>query len=186
MATPDMLPDELTERFLRSLKKQFYANAEKQFYQEQRLLMMAITEPARYLHQRGVGMPSARYKEILTTIIRTINAKGQLATINSPGRYLLTCVQTHMVHHGEEYYDAGKRTRNAIEDVLHGIKQRKTGAIQSDSTVPVLAEVHRVVSAAKGGRKKSACTSTATELQTDLFSAAKPAKRPARDSGSVQ
>ena len=190
MSAPDMLPDELTERFLRSLKKQFYANAEKQFFQEKRILMMAITYPAQYLNQRGVGLPSARYQEILTTIIRTINAHGNLAKINSPGRYLLHAVQEHMRHHGEDYYEAGKKTRNDIADVLLGLKKAKAGAIQSDSTVSTLAEAHRVLSAARGGRKKSASTATATPLQPDFFAPAKPTKKAckpaARDSGSVR
>ena len=168
MATGDMLPDELTAQFLRNIQRKFYASAERQFFQERNLLLQALTFPAAYLHQRGVKYPADRYKEILTTIIRTINTHGNLAEVRSPGRYLLHAVQTHMQHHGEDYYTAAVRTRSALADVMLGLTKAKPGAIQSDSTVPALAEVHRVLSAAKGSRRKP----VAPIVQPDLFASA--------------
>jgi len=176
------LPEQLVERFLRSIRNQFYkAPHEKLFYQEKFLLIQAITYPASYLHLRGVGLPAARYESLLTTIIRTINAHGNLKTVRSPGRYLLHAVQEHMKHHGEDYYEAGKRTRDAVADALMGLKPRhKGGAIPSaDSPVAALAETHRILSAGKGGRRKA----TAPALQPDLFGDAKPLQKTARDSG---
>jgi len=179
MNTP--LPDELVNLFLRSLRNQFYkAPHEKLFYQERNLLLQAITYPASYLHARGVGLTAARYQGILTSIIRTINAHGNLAAVRSPGRYLLHAVQEHMRHQGEDYYEAGKRTRDALEDVMRGLKPRtKVGAIQpGDNPVPALAETHRILTTAKGGRRKA----SAPAMQPDLFGAAKGLQTAARDS----
>lgn len=149
------LPEEIVTRFLASMRKQFFSGNDRLFYQEKSLLMMAISYPARWLDDRAVAINSARYTEVLTVIIRTINAHGNLKNVRSPGRYLLHAVQEHMRHHGEDYYEVGKATRNAIEDAVHGLKSRVKGADKAaDSTVATLAETHRVLSAAKPGRKK--------------------------------
>ena len=174
-------PAELMALFLRSIKNQFYkAPHEKLFYQEKFLLQQAITYPAAYLQARGVGLPIERYKALLTTIIRTINAHGNLATVRSPGRYLLHAVQEHMRHHGEDYYEAGKRTRDALADALMGLKPRTKGAeIQSaDSPVAALAETNRILSAGKGGRRKASTPA----VQTDFFGNAGTLQSGARDS----
>jgi len=132
--------------------------------------MQAITFPALWLDLRGVRLSAKRYEEILSHIIRTVNEHGNLAEIRSPGRYLLHAVEMHMHHHGDAYYEEGKRVRNATEhvsDVLNGLR-----AIQgADNTVPALAEAHRVLAAAKPGRKPK-CKPAATDLQDDFFAPA--------------
>ncbi len=176
-------PDDLVKLFLRSIRNQFYRGCEKLFHQERNLLLQAITYPASYLHARGVGLPLARYKSLLTSVIRTINAHGHLAQVRSPGRYLLHAVQEHMKHQGEVYYDAGKRTRDALADVMLGLKPRTKGPeIQADSPVATLADAHRILTAAKGGRKKKLPKAPAPDLQRDLFRIAKPMQKPPRDS----
>jgi hypothetical protein len=177
-ATP---PEELTKLFLRSLKNQFYQGREKLYYQEKSLLLQAICWPAHYLDERAVRISADRYKKLLTDVIRTINAHGNLAQVRSIGRYLLHAVQTHMQHHGEDYYEIGKRTRDAIDDIMHGLKPRVKGAeIQSggDMTVPALAEALRVLAAAKSGPRKAA----KPVLQPDLFASAKGLQSGGRDS----
>jgi hypothetical protein len=176
------LPDQVIERFLRSIRNQFYkAPHEKLFFQERRMLLQAICYPARYLDDRAVKISAERYTALLTTIIRTINAHGDLSAVRSPGRYLLHAVQQHMQHHGEDYYEVGKRTRDTLDDIMHGLKPRVKGAeihSGSDQTVPALAEAHRLLGIAKGGRRKT----PAPTLQPDLFGNAKPMQKSARDS----
>jgi hypothetical protein len=180
-ATP---PDQVIERFLRSIRNQFYKGHEKLFFQERRMLMQAICFPARYLDDRAVKISAERYTALLTTVIRTINAHGNLSAVRSPGRYLLHAVQEHMKHHGEDYYETGKRTRNALDDVMRGLKPvgklgKEAAAIRSgDSTVPDLVKVLAVLNATKGGRRKA----PAPALQPDLFGDAKPLQKTARDS----
>ena len=165
------LPDDLVNLFLRSIRNQFYQGHEKLFFQEKRMLLMAITYPASYLKERGVGLPATRYKALLTEVIRTINAHGNLKAVRSPGRYLLHAVQQHMLHQGDTYYEVGKRTRNALEDVMRGLKPRTKGAVIQEAVpiVPALAEAHAILAAAKGGR----CKASSPALQPDLFGNAK-------------
>ena len=151
-----LLPEEITARFLRSIQNQFYKDQGNFFHQEKSLLLQAIAYPARWLDDRSVAVSADRYIAMLTEIIRIINAHGNLARIHSPGRYLLSAVQKHMLHHGEEYYEIGKATRNAFADAMAGLKPRADNAEKTaDLTVSTLAQTHRVLSGAKPGRKKS-------------------------------
>ena len=153
-----MLPEALTARFLRSIRKQFYPGAEKHFFQELNLLKQAIAYPANWLDMRGVRLNAERYQAILTTVIRTVNQNGNLAAVRSPGRYLLHAVQEHMKHQGETYYNQAKSTRNAIDAVMAGLRPAPGATTADDQTVPVLAQAYRVLAVAKpaGGRKKAA------------------------------
>ncbi len=57
-----MTPDELTASVLKVLRNQFFADlTDKQFYQEQSLLLQAITHPAAWLSLRGARLSSGRY-----------------------------------------------------------------------------------------------------------------------------
>ena len=129
--------------------------------------MEAICHPAKYLDDLGVRISAKRYQDILTTVIRTINRHGNVAEMRSPGRYLGKAVQEHMRHHGEEYYEIGKRSRDAIADTLSGILSGvRVGKKTVDETVPVLAATHRAIAAAKPTRRKTEPRSK----QGDLFS----------------
>ena len=161
------LPDALVDRFLRSLRSQFYKGKDQLFFQERWLLMRAICYPAQWLDSRAVSLNAKRYTDVLTKIIRTINQHGQLSTVRSMGRYLLHCVQTHMQHHGETYYEEAKATRNILEDVFHGLKKRTAVIPVEDPTVPDLAKLHNILKAAKPRRK--ARDRSAASSQGDLF-----------------
>lgn len=160
-----LLPEEITARFLRSMRD-FYPKTGNLFFQENNLLLQAIAYPARWLDDRGVAISAARYTKMLTEIIRIIKAHGNLTAMRSPARYLLHAVQEHMKHHGEDYYEIGKATRNAFEDAINGLKSRaKSAEKTADSTVSTLAQTHRVLAAAKKPKRKAAVTA----LQGDLF-----------------
>ncbi len=166
-----MEPSELSEMLLGVLRDQFYRNDAKGFYQERNLLLQAATFPAKWLDERKVRLSAARYREILAGIIRGIKRCGTKGEIRRFSVYLLHCIQEHMRHHGEDYYDEGKRTRQAIEEVMHGLRK---SAPQIDSTVPVLAEVHRVLARSKTGRRRATRTAS---TQLDLLGPCKPASR---------
>ncbi|HWL53764.1 MAG TPA: hypothetical protein VNQ90_15100 [Chthoniobacteraceae bacterium] len=157
------LPEQITDRFLRSLRKQFYVGLDKAYYQQRRQLILAITFPAYWLDERAVRLPAHRYTGILTHIIRTVVREGDLANVHHFGFYFLKSVQNHMRHQGETYYDEGKVTRHLAADTMAGIQRlqataKSKAAAQAttiDRTVPALAEAHRVLSAAKPTRRKT-------------------------------
>jgi hypothetical protein len=147
-----MSPSEFSEEMLRVVRCEFYQRPEdsKTFFQERSFLLRAITFPAAYLHKRGAMLPASNYRRILSTVIETIKAKGNRAKIERFSVYFLHCVQSHMEHHGEKYYYAGKSfegrsiSPQLVKDVVGGaLRTLRKGT--SDQTVPILAEVHRAL-----------------------------------------
>jgi len=71
----------------------------------------------------------------------------------------------------------GKASRNAVEDAMAGLRPRVKGAaaVQSDPTVPILAELIQTMSGVKAGRRKA---KAAGGVQGDLFAHAKALHSP--------
>lgn len=161
---------EIMDEALAAIRKAFYRDAEKEFFQDMTFLRQAVTFPASWLHERGVGLESARYREILWTILGGIRRHGQMGKVRRRAVYLLHCVQEHMRHHGEDYYEDGKRLRRAVDAVLLGTRKRGPAP---DSTVAVLAEVHRVLAGRRRATRPAPCKASETP---DLFACNGPAK----------
>ena len=88
---------------------------QRQFFQERDLLRQAIAFPAARLKERlGVTATDDLYRRILRTVIDTIKEHGNRAKIQQVSAYFLHAVQTHMDHHGEEYYESreGREVRS--------------------------------------------------------------------------
>jgi hypothetical protein len=168
---PPLSPSQFIEQMMGMLQRQFYPDNEKEFFQDRDLLMMSITAPAEYLEARAVRVPLKRQSEIFREIIQTIKQNGNTVKIRRFSAYLLHCVQTHLQHHGDEYYDEGKRTRDALEDVMKGWRVVSGKVADPGDSVERLAELNAMVRAARGGRKKG-CKRPSKGPQMDLFSAA--------------
>jgi hypothetical protein len=143
---------EATNELLGAIRNQFYPDEPKRFFQDRNMLLQAVTFPAKWLHERGVRLPETRYRTILLDILTTIKRHGNTARIQRFSAYLLHSVQEHMRHHGEEYYEEGKRFRDSVQDVMSGLSRKK---VTDDQTVPLLAEVHRMLSLPKARRAKT-------------------------------
>ena len=101
-----------------------------------------------------------------------------------PGRvsvYLVRCVESHMSHHGEDYYNEAKVIRNGRSSATvpqpvgsflrEAMKDLKPGAKdQTDQTTAVLAAAYREIKS-RGGRRKQAARD---DSAGDLFSACRP------------
>lgn len=150
-----MTADQFTSEMLAVLRREFFASAidEKEFFQEKDLLLQAIAYPARYLNDRGaVALPS-KYRAILRTVVGTIKAKGNRRQIRRFSVYFLHCVQEHMKHHGDDYYQDAKSARpvaSLLEPAL-----RRLQASEATRTTAALSEAHRALSSRAGRRKTS-------------------------------
>lgn len=138
---------------LATLRSKFYANKpDKQFFQERERLMTAISFPANHLKQRfGVKAPDSVYSNALKTVTAAILANAKLAKIECFSVFFLHCVQEHMKHHGEEYYEAAKASLRLIEQLPGVMRQVRVG--ETERTADVLIELHRTLRS-RGGRKK--------------------------------
>ena len=77
------------------------------------MLEQAITYPAKWLNDRGARLSNPQYRAILMTVITAIRQHGKRPARFSA--YFLHCVQAHMQHHGEEYYEAAKAPKSTAE-----------------------------------------------------------------------
>jgi hypothetical protein len=171
---PSLTPSQFVEQMLKNIKDQFYGDNEKEFYQDRQILMKSLVEPAQYLNSRGVRISLERQREILLDIFMTIKRHGNTAKVHRFSAYLLHCVQSHLLHQGDKYYDEGKRTRDAISDVMFGLKQKSEAPADPGGSVDQLAALSALLRS-KGGRKKKK-TKPAAALQADLFGDSKALK----------
>jgi hypothetical protein len=156
--------DEFTSEMLAELRKEFFAQATaKRFFQEVDLLKKAIFYPASWMHRRGAKAGPEKYLQILRLIIRTIKRNGNLvrrSEIRSFGLYFYKCVQEHMNHHGDGYYEQAKC--RPVADMLDPAI-RKLRDQDASRTTEALAEAHRTL-AIRSGRKKAKSSATALDL----------------------
>jgi hypothetical protein len=152
----------IVEGLLQTLRREFYHDrAEERWYWELPLLKKAVTLPAWDLSKRGAELPAERYEAILLGIIATIRKEGNVNAVRNFGQYLLTAVQRHMRVRWNQYYQEALALRR--DDFSKAIPANQP-ARDSGSPVPTLAEAHRALLAAKGGRPK-----TKPAKQAELF-----------------
>lgn len=150
-----MAPEFLTEQ-LTVIRRTFFAGkTDRQFFQERDLIQSAITFPAKHLLERyGVKAPDSVYAKALKTVIETIVAKGNRSRIERFSVYFLHCVQEHLKHHGEEYYEAAKvshRTAEQLPEILRAVRRG-----EMERTADVLIELNRALKSRAGRKKKQA------------------------------
>jgi hypothetical protein len=161
---------------LRTIGQQFYLDRDKLFFQERKKLLQAITLPAKWLSTRGFEkeIPAARYRQIVMDVIQDVKRFGSMPTRRTPALYFLSVMQKHLQHHGEEYYEEAKASRNLYDEVILGLEKRRSSPA-TDSTLADLAALHKLARSPGGPKKKPAaaipqtpCTPPATP-QLDLF-----------------
>jgi hypothetical protein len=159
-----MTAADFTTEQLALIWKMFFAKTpERQFFQERDFLRQAISYPAAHLRERyGVSATDSLYRRIIKTVIDTIVLKGNRAKIQRFSVYFLHCVQEHMKHHGEEYYDAAKTARSAAD--LLPAALRASHIVKADRATEILAGLHRTLKS-RAGRKRA----TAPAAQQRLF-----------------
>lgn len=121
-ASPDLL-----EELLRFIQVKFYPSDPVSFAKDKpRLLDWVVFEFARWLQRREVTLPSRRFLEIIrdTVLMDALRHGNTSKIIYRPG-WLRSIVQSHLEHHGEEYYEEGKSIRT-ISDRALWAAQRST------------------------------------------------------------
>jgi hypothetical protein len=136
------------DELLRNIRHQFYTEAPlKKFLQDQNVLLLAVTWPAKWLKERGVTWSEQRYLQTLYDLLQQIKRHGATGEIQYFPGYLLKVIQDHFAHNGEDYCDEGKRARYAWEKAL-GTALGATRAAQiraDEQTLDTLAQAHRVL-----------------------------------------
>jgi hypothetical protein len=159
-------PDALLEHLMARVRGDLYkGKPERVWFTQQVRVKAALTLPAAWLDERKVEISAERYQAILESILHTIKAHGrspkQLGPF--PCAYLHSCVEKHLAHHGDEYYEEGKAIRNRVTIFMGRVEKARIGA---DSTVPVLSATHAALDV---GKRKAKGKAVATSQQPDLF-----------------
>jgi len=111
---------ELLEELLRFIQVQFYPSDPIAFAKDKpRLLDWVVFEFARWLQSRGVTLPPRRFLEIIRdTVLMDAIRHGNTGKIIYRPAWLRSIVQSHLAHHGEEYYEEGKSIRTISDRAL--------------------------------------------------------------------
>lgn len=123
-------PAELTDSCLSILRSKFYAlpGDEKCFAQDRkRLLKWVVLFPAGWLDSKGVTLHGDQYREIFVKVFIQAASHVQSKIKYRPA-YLRQVIQEHFRHHGEDYYDQAKATRNIIEQTMVALGQSRPAA----------------------------------------------------------
>jgi hypothetical protein len=164
-------PAAVLEDLMKQVRALLYtALPDRAWYTQQERVKATLTLPAKWLDDRKVELPAERYQKLLEGVLATIRSHGrkpaQLGKF--PCIYLHSCVESHMRHHGDEYYYEGKGIRNRVKMFMTAVERAQVGA---DATVPILAKVHTEVAAAvSAGRRKPKSKAIAGPVQPDFLS----------------
>jgi hypothetical protein len=110
------------ERAMVLVKETIYPGvSESVLAREWQDLLIAISEPAAYLHSRGAKLPGSRYLAILRVVITGIVSDGSAQRSRYRPMYLRKCLQEHMRFQGEIYLSEAK-----------GMESRPAGAVAAN------------------------------------------------------
>ena len=157
-------PAELVNQLLNVVRSQFYGDLPpKRFFQDRNLLLRnVILYPAHWLDERGVTLPSHRYKGIVLDVLQTIKRHGDTRGIQHLPGYLAHCVQTHFKHYGDEYYEEAKALRALTGDIIAALA--KLPQRNEPNLVPTLAALRADLTP-----KKRRCKAKPADDQPSLF-----------------
>ena len=139
---------QLQVEFLQLLRRQFYGDNDKAFFQQRSYLIQAIGWIAGWLKDRGVWLPLDRQRQILQHVIREIQHHGNTSRIAFFGGYFLAAVQRHLKHNDDHYYEEGKTAvaaavnRMPFSDMLRGLQPASEPA-QANSALAEFAQLAR-------------------------------------------
>lgn len=161
-----MTADEFTAAMLAEIRRDFYrGEVGKRYFWDEPMLLQAIALPARWMNDHHVQASASKYREILRGVLGKIKEHGNRAAIHSFGRYFLHAVQTHMDHHGEDYYDQAKALRTQVNRATADLRRQQSQDAIAITTA--LDATHRILSRRSG--RQRAIQKTGNRTEPDLF-----------------
>ena len=138
--------DAAVRQLLDEIRWRFYTGRpERDFHRDHRMLVYALTWPARWLEHRALTCSAARDRQLLSERLAVIAAHGDPVRYGAyfPA-YLLKCFQDWFDRYGDELYGELKHIRNALDQLL--ASARFAATVQRDAQhVEMLAATHRLI-----------------------------------------
>ena len=125
----------------------------ERFYPERDMLISAITWLATWFKKRGVAPSGQRYRAIIARVVQDIDRHMRIDRPKCMALYFHGCLQKHMQHQGETYYNEAKALRNIVQAVTRTITARQSAAAASQAPVETLADIYSQLAAKR--RSKS-------------------------------
>ena len=126
---------ELRNALLEFIQTKFYPAPEHwlTFQKDQpRLLAWVVLWPAKWLDERGVTLPAARYQELIVNALLEGLRHGDTANIAYLPAWLGRVVQSHFNHQEEVIYAEAKSLAPTLEQTLAGLAAVAAAARQPD------------------------------------------------------
>lgn len=138
MKTPDEKSAEqvFLDRAMKIVRDALYPGvSDSVFAREWPDLLLAVSEPPAYLHERGLRLPGSRYLAILQLVIAGIVAEGNLGRSRSKPMYLRKCMQGHLRAKGEAYLNEAKgiQTRLAGSVAVALVRKMRVAAVDPEA-----------------------------------------------------
>ena len=140
-----------TQPLLDQIKAQYYDNKqpEKRFYQDRKMLLYALTWPAKWLDQHGLPITPQAYQKLITQRLQAIQTHGQEEEdFRYFPRYLLKCIQDWLAHHGDQLYQELKHVRNQLSSIEKLIQQNNDDTAQNEpqhAHITRMADAHQIL-----------------------------------------
>lgn len=145
-----MTADEFTSDMLGEIQRAFYPRTGTRFLQDREELLAAILLPIDYIHsQRDLVATGDLYRTIVRKVIATIRQHGRPDPRRRFSLYFLTCMQTHLQHHGEDYLKSAKALSVLTANGTRSLRQLE--AIEITTSLEHALRSIRL----KSGRKKA-------------------------------
>ncbi len=139
---------ELLEELLRFVEVKFYPDDSIAFAKDKpRLVDWVVLEFARWLERREVTLPADRFLEIIReNILMEALRHGNTGKIAYRPAWLRAIVQSHLAHHGEEYYEEGKCIRTLADRALWAAQRSSAPAPDPVRDLATTAKLLRIAS----------------------------------------
>ena len=136
-----------TDKLLARIKESFYCCnlSDKRFYEDRRMLLYALTWPAKWMDQRGLQVGAQQYERLITERLKSIAQYGRPERYQRyfPG-YLLKCLQDWFAYHGDELYEELKHVRNQLYRIEALLNSQHTAEVAEDIVTP-MAKAHAIL-----------------------------------------
>lgn len=104
---------------------------------------------ASYLDEKAVSISTARYQEIMQSVLMEALRFGDTGNITYLPAWLGRCVESHLAVHGEKYYEEGKANRDNVQTHLAGALKIAQAGVQGRDPIREMADAARLLKGKK-------------------------------------
>jgi hypothetical protein len=163
---------ELRDALMEFLRSKFYPAPEHwlAFQKDRpRLLAWVVLWPAKWLDERGVSLPAARYQELVVNALMEGLRHGNTGGITYLPGWLGKVVQSHFAHNEDAIYAEARALRPGIDRMLRGLQAVAVASRPADPVREMALAAGLLKAKTRARRADSAGSRSAAETQLGLL-----------------